>query len=310
MAREGEDLFDSAFLQRLEYLRVVSRRIFAGTSPGSRTGRGAGPGLEFAEHREYAPGDDFRQIDWAALARLDRLLLRLCQQEEDLAVYFLVDASASMATGDPPKFDHARRLAAALAYVAMASLERVRLVAVDGGLRGHLEAGRGTTHIVAVLEFLRNLRAGGRTDLGRAVEEFLPHARKTGLAVLISDLLDPASPRPEGATPGRSPSGYEKALLALQGRGFDLWCLHVTSAADLAPPGMGDLALADAETGDVLGVHLTEDVRQRLAAEAERFKADARAWCHERRIGYAEAPTEVPVDTLVLEVLRRGGLLR
>jgi len=291
-----DDLFDSAFLQRLEYLRVVARRVFAGTSPGSRTGRGAGPGLEFAEHREYAPGDDFRQIDWAALARLDRLLLRLCQQEEDLAVYFLVDASASMATGDPPKFDHARRLAAALAYVAMASLERVRLVAVDGGLRGHLEAGRGTTHIVAVLEFLRNLAPGGRTDLGRSVEEFLPHARKTGLAVLISDLLDPA--------------GYEKALLALQGRGFDLWCLHVTSAADLAPPGLGDLALADAETGDVLGVHLTEDVRRRLAAEAERFKADARAWCHERRIGYAEAPTEVPVDTLVLEVLRRGGLLR
>ena len=290
------ELFDSAFLQRLEYLRVVSRRIFAGTSPGSRTGKGAGPGLEFAAHREYAPGDDFRQIDWAALARLDRLLLRLCQEEEDLAVYFLVDSSASMATGSPPKFDHARRLAAALAYVAMASLERVRLVAVDGGLRGHLEAGRGTTHIVAVLDFLRGLAAGGRTDLGRAVEEFLPHAGKTGLAVLISDLLDPA--------------GYEKALLALQGRGFDLWCLHVTSAADLAPPGAGDFALSDAETGDVLGVHLTEDVRGRLAAEAERFKADARAWCHERRIGYAEAPTEVPVDTLVLEVLRRGGLLR
>jgi uncharacterized protein (DUF58 family) len=160
------ELFDSDFLQRLEYLRVVARRVFAGTSPGSRSGKGAGPGLEFSEHREYAAGDDFRQIDWAALARLDRLLLRLCQEEEDLAVYFLVDTSASMATGEPPKFDHARRLAAALAYVAMASLERVRLVAVNGGLRGHLEAGRGTTHIVAVLEFLRNLAAGGRTDLG------------------------------------------------------------------------------------------------------------------------------------------------
>jgi len=291
-----DPLFSSAFLQRLEYLRVVARRAFAGTVPGGRTGRRAGPGLEFAEHRAYAPGDDFRHIDWAAFGRLERLLLRLCQQEEDLAVYFLLDASASMATGRPPKFDHARRLAAALAYVALASLERVRLVAVAAGVRAHLEAGRGKSHLLGVLDFLRGLVPEGPTDLARAVEEFLPHARQAGLAVVVSDLLDPR--------------GYARPLAALQARRFDVWCLHVTDAADAAPPGLGDFAVADAETGRVLAVHLTEDLRERLRREADRFRAEAEAWCLSRGIGYAEAPTATAADALVLDVLRRGGLVR
>lgn len=293
---QQDNLFDSAFLERLEYLRFVARRIFSGTAQGGRTGRRTGPGLEFSEYRAYAPGDDFRHIDWAAFGRLERLLLRLCQQEEDLAIYFLLDASASMATGAPPKFDHARRLTAALAYVGLASLDRVRLVTIDGGVREHLEAGRYKSHILGVLDFLRGLTAEGQTDLGRAVEAFLPHAPQSGLAVLISDLLDPA--------------GYEKPLTTLQGHGFDVWCLQVTDPADLAPPGLGDLAARDAETGEVLGVHLTDELRERIAEQAERFAADLRAWCLSRGIGHAEAPTHVPVDTLVLGVLRRGGFLR
>jgi uncharacterized protein (DUF58 family) len=290
------NLFDSTFLARLEYLRIVARRTFAGAAQGGRTGRRAGPGLEFAEHRAYAPGDDYRHIDWAAYGRLERLLLRLCQEEEDLAIYFLVDASASMATGSPPKFDHVRRLAAALAYVALASLDRVRIIAIDGGVRAHLEAGRGKTHIAGVLDFLRGLTSAGRTDLARAVDAFLPHAPARGLVVLLSDLLDPA--------------GYEKPLLALHGRGFDLWCLHVTDPADLVPPGLGDLAVSDAETGETMAVHLTDDLRGRLAAEGARFNEEVRAWCLARGIGYAEAPTSQPPDELVLDVLRRGGLVR
>jgi uncharacterized protein (DUF58 family) len=294
--RPQDDLFDSAFLARLEFLRVVARRIFAGAAPGSRTGKGAGPGLEFSEHRAYAAGDDWRQIDWAAYGRLDKLLLRLCRQEEDLSIYFLLDASGSMATGAPPKFDHARRLAAALAYVGLASLESVRLVAVDGGVRAHLEAGRGQGHILPVLDFLRGLTPGGQTDLARAVDGFLPHAPRTGLVVLVSDFLDT--------------EGWEKALAALVGRRFDLWCIQVTDPADLAPPGAGDLSITDAETGDTLPVHLTDDLRARVAAEAARLKAALVTWCHGHGVGYAEAPTALPVDTLVLEVLRHGGFLR
>ncbi len=291
-----DDLFDSAFLERLEYLRVVARRTFSGTSPGTRTGRRTGPGLEFAEHRAYVPGDDYRYVDWAAFGRLERLLLRLCQMEEDLSVYFLLDASGSMATGEVPKFDHARRLAAALAYVGLASLERVQLVALAEGVRAHLEAGRGRQQIVRVLDFLRSLSAEGPTDLLAGVQGFLPHAPKAGLAVLLSDLMDP--------------QGYERPMVTLRGRGFDLWCLQVTDRADLAPEGLGDVAVEDAETGETIGAQVTGDLKARLAAEADRFADEVRLWCHEHAIGYAEAPTDVPVDAFVLEVLRRGGLVR
>ena len=293
---DTRDPFDSAFLQRLEYLRIVSRRLAAGTSAGRRTGRRTGPGLEFAEHRAYVAGDDFRHIDWAAFGRLERLLVRLCQQEEDLGIDFLVDASASMATGRPAKFDHARRLTAALAYVGLASLDRVRLFAVDAGLRAHLSAGRDKAHVLAILEFLRGLAPEGQTDLAQGVTAYLAHAARPGLAVVVSDLMDPG--------------GYAKPFTLLQSRGFEAWCLHVTDAADLAPPGTGDVAVTDAETGETLGVHLTDEVRERLAREAERFTAEARAWCLGRGIGYAEAPTRVPADALVLDVLRRGGLVR
>jgi len=293
----ADDLFDSEFLQRLEYLRVVARRIFAGSSAGSRSGRRTGPGLEFSEHRAYVAGDDFRHIDWAAFGRLERLLLRLCQQEEDLSIYFLLDASASMATGRPPKFDYARRLTAALGYVGLASLERVEIFAVSAeGVRGRLAAGRGKSHLLSVLDFLRRLSPGGPTDLKRAVDAFLPHASKTGLAILVSDLFDPA--------------GYERPFLKLQAGGFEPWCLHVTDRADLAPEGLGDLAVEDAETGETMGVHLGPEMRERLAAEARRFGEEVRAWCADRGIGYAAAPTDLAVDALVLDVLRRGGLVR
>ncbi|HET6441805.1 MAG TPA: DUF58 domain-containing protein [Phycisphaerae bacterium] len=313
----ADRLFDSEFLGRLEYLRIVARRLFAGTSAGSRAGRRTGPGLEFSEHRAYVAGDDFRHIDWAAFGRLDRLLLRLCQQEEDLSIYFLLDASASMATGRPPKFDHARRLTAALGYVGLASLERVEILAVNSkGVCGHLAAGRGKSHLLSVLGFLRRLSPDGPTDLKRAVDAFLPHALKTGLAILVSDLFDPASPslrrmlRRWDAAPERSPAGYERAFLALQANGFEPWCLHVTDRADLAPDGLGDLAVEDAETGETMGVCLGSEMRERLIAEARHFGEEVRAWCMDRGIGYAAAPTDLAVDTLVLDVLRRGGLVR
>ena len=290
------DPFDSAFLERLEYLRIVSRRLAAGTSAGRRRGRRTGPGLEFAEHRAYVAGDDFRHIDWAAFGRLERLLLRLCQQEEDLGIDFLLDASASMTTGRPTKFDHARRLAAALAYVGLASLDRVRVFAVADGVRSHLSAGRDRANVLAILEFLRHLEAEGRTDLARSAQEYLAHAGQRGMAIVVTDLLDPG--------------GYTRPLTLLAGRGLEAWCLHVTDPADLAPPGTGEVAVADAETGETLGVHLTESVRERLVAEADRFAADARAWCLGRGIGYAEAPTRTPADAMVLDVLRRGGLVR
>src|SRR5438874_1422218 len=122
-------LFDSDFLKKLEYLSLISKRVFRGSLMAQRRTLQLGTGIEFADHREYTPGDDYRYIDWNLYARHDELLLKRFQEEEDLHVYFLVDCSRSMAYGSPPKFDFARQVAAALAYIALADLDRIAVVA-------------------------------------------------------------------------------------------------------------------------------------------------------------------------------------
>src|SRR3954469_5617712 len=122
-------LFGGDFLKKLEYLSLVSRRVFRGSLLAQRRTMQLGGGIEFADHREYTRGDDFRYLDWNLFARHDELLLKRFQEEEDLHVYFLLDCSRSMAFGDPPKFDFARQGPAALAYIALADLDRISVTA-------------------------------------------------------------------------------------------------------------------------------------------------------------------------------------
>src|SRR4051794_32184025 len=129
-------LFDGDFLKKLEYLSLISRRVFRGSVLAQRRTKQMGGGIEFADHREYTPGDDFRHLDWNVYARHGDLLLKRFQEEEDLHVYFLLDCSRSMAFGNPPKFDLARRVTAALAFIALAGLGRIAGLAVAGRVLG------------------------------------------------------------------------------------------------------------------------------------------------------------------------------
>src|ERR1700710_1268831 len=124
----GMPLFGSEFMQKLEYLSLVSKRVFRGQLLAQRRTKQLGGGIEFADHREYVPGDDFRYLDWNVYARHDELLLKRFQEEEDLHVYVLLDCSKSMAFGSPSKFDYARQVAAAMAYIALADLDRVAVI--------------------------------------------------------------------------------------------------------------------------------------------------------------------------------------
>src|SRR3954453_20459098 len=118
----GDDpLFDERFQQQLEGLALVSRRLASGRDKAERKTNRSASGVEFAEHRPYVAGDDFRFLDWKVFARSDRLLLKQFEEEADLGVHLLIDVSASMAQGDGRKLDHARRVAAALGYVALAN---------------------------------------------------------------------------------------------------------------------------------------------------------------------------------------------
>src|SRR6201996_7547014 len=123
-----DDLFDDEFQRKLDYLALVSKRVFAGRMRAERRTKKSGSGVEFADHRDYQPGDDFRYLDWNVYQRFDRLLVRLFEEEEDLAIYFVLDTSASMAFGGGAKLRYAKKVVAALAYVGLANLDRVSIV--------------------------------------------------------------------------------------------------------------------------------------------------------------------------------------
>lgn len=293
---KDEDLFDDEFQRKLDYLAMVSRRVFSGAMRAERRTKKTGSGVEFADHRDYAPGDDFRYLDWSAYQRFDRLLVRLFEEEEDLSIYFILDTSSSMGFGDGEKLRHGKRLAAALAYVGLANLDRIAIVTATDEISGRMPSTRGKARIFRIFRFLRGVSASGHTDLGEAMKTFVAQHKRRGLAVLLTDLYDPA--------------GFERGINVLRYAKFEPFVLHLVDPAEARPDLRGDVRVYDCETGDEREVTVTAKVLERYAAAWEEYLDEARRFCTSRQVSYFRADVNVPFDELILRVFRRGGFLR
>ncbi|MBO6937321.1 MAG: DUF58 domain-containing protein [Deltaproteobacteria bacterium] len=290
-----EDLFDEEMQRRLEVLALVARRIYRGRQRAERRTRKTGAGIEFADHREYAPGDDFRYLDLNVYQRTGRLLIRLFEEEEDLSVYVIVDTSRSMEMGDPPKLQYAKRIAAALSYVALANLDRVSVLGFSDQMETRLAPTRGKNRIFKVFEFLRPLEAKGETDMKTALRTFAAQNKRRGIAILISDLYDPKS--------------FEDGINQLRYAKFDPYVLHVIDPADARPPLHGDVRLVDHETGETREVTVTPRILEKFAKAHARYQQQIEEFCGNKQVNYHALPTNVPFDEAVLRILREGGLL-
>src|SRR5262249_8590680 len=231
-----EELFDDDFQRKLDYLAVVSRRGFKGRFRAERRTRKSGSGVEFADHRDYVAGDDFRYLDWNVYRRLGRLLVRLYEEEEDLSIYIVVDTSSSMAFSQRRKFVYAQRLAAALAYVGLSNLDRITIVAANSAIAARMPTARGKARIFKVLQFLTGLRAEGTTDMGDAMKTFVAQHKRRGLVIVLSDLYDP--------------HGFERGINVLRYNKFEPFVLHIVDNDDAKPKVVGDVRLYDCETGE------------------------------------------------------------
>jgi uncharacterized protein (DUF58 family) len=283
-------VFSPEFLAQLERLALLSRRAFRGSVKGERRSPRRGHSVEFADYRAYGVGDDLRYVDWNIFGRLDRLHVKLFVDEEDLCLHLLVDASASMDFGRPRKLDYAARVAAALGFVGLVSHERVGVgILRERAVEGWPPA-RGRNQVVALLEFLMGVEASGPTRLDEALAEYARRGREPGLAVLVSDLLDP--------------HGFEGGVRALLERRYDVHVVHVLDPAELNPDLAGDLRLSDAETGEMRDVTVDAETirgyRERLAKFLERVEA----FCRSHEVGYHRVSTEVPVEEFVVAQLR------
>jgi uncharacterized protein (DUF58 family) len=289
---EGGTLLDPDFIQRLARLRLLVRRRFAGTAGGSRRSKRRGASVEFADHRAYAPGDDVRRIDWNAYARLEELVLRLYVAEEDLTVYLLVDRSASMAFGDPPKLESAKRLAAALAYVALSGSERVAVVPFGDGPDVPLPPTRGKRRVGHVLRYLDAIEPSGETSLTRTVDRFLARRPRPGLVAIIGDLLDPA--------------GWTRPLDRLLSEKHEPAIFHVLSHEELDPPRGGDFAFVDAERGTSVEVSLDRRAREAYAKRLRGFLGEVEAYAKKRGLSYVRVEGDLALEEALMGYLRAG----
>jgi uncharacterized protein (DUF58 family) len=298
------DIFDSAFLAKLERLHLLTRRTFGGQSRAERRSRKTGSSLEFADYRNYSAGDDLRNIDWNIYGRLDKLFLKLFEEEEDLHIYLLVDVSASMrwtaldartdAPLRPSKLDLARRLAATLAYIGLANLDHINVYYFAAQLGADLGLGRGKSHFHRALEFLSRLpEDAGQTNLSRSLRAFGKRIKRRGLAIILSDFFDPR--------------GYEEALGYLIYQRFELQLIQLLDPAELSPRLLGDLRLTDSETGQAYEVTVNESLARAYEKEIGAFLGGLESFCAKRQIGYRRALTDVSFEDFVLQTLRSGG---
>jgi uncharacterized protein (DUF58 family) len=296
-ADDRSGLFDDRFLKTLEHLHLVSRKVFAGNLRAERRTRKVGSGIEFADHRTYSRGDDFRYIDWNLYGRLDKLLLRLFEEEEDLYIYILVDVSDSMSIGMPlPKLHYAMQVAAALSYVGLANLDRVAIIPFADKLIDRLPPSRGKNRIFRVFEFLRTCELGGQTELAECMKTFVTQNKRRGLAVVISDFYDPV--------------GFEQGLNTLRYNKFEPFVLQVYDQREADPKLHGDLALVDCETGDTREVTVSKSLLEAYQREHEKYCQELEAYCTKYAMPFFRTHTSIPFDQLILKIFRSGGFLR
>jgi uncharacterized protein (DUF58 family) len=286
-------LLEPPLLRRLETLALQVRRAVNGQMGGERRSVRRGRSVEFADFRSYTPGDDYRLIDWNVYARLDRFMLRLFVAEEELPLSIFVDLSGSMDWGRPNKAATARRLAGAIAYVALAALDRVRLTVFAEGPTSGGAPYRGRRAVAQLFARLQSFPVGGPTDYARLV---WPIGRqRPGMTVLISDGL------------GEAP--MDPAIVALQRARQEGAVLQLLAPQEITPDWSGDARLRDAESGlerEFTATPLTQGAY--LKALAHRTEEIERA-AHRRGLRFARLSTAEPIEDMVQKTLRRVGLL-
>ena len=321
-----DELLDSKLIARLSQLDLTSRKIFAGKLKGERRSKKRGESVEFADHRPYVTGDDLRHIDWNIYGRLDRFFMKLFMEEEDLSLHIVLDCSESTDCGNPNKFFYMQQTAMALGYIGLVNLNRVAVTAIGGqfvapgtsekdaaeqaasrlsGLGVAPEESsplytirdlRGRRRVQDIGRFLCSLRPTGGTSFAEQAKRIALTRRGKGVMVVLSDFF--------------MKEGYETGLRLLVGRGYDLFAIQTLSPQEVEPDITGDLRLRDVEDFDTAEVTISAPLLKKYKQVLGAYCGGLRDFCARREIACLTVRTDMQIDTLILDYLRRRGLLR
>jgi uncharacterized protein (DUF58 family) len=302
-----DPLITPTLLRQLEQLQLLAARRSKSSARGERRSRARGQSVEFADYRSYVVGDDLRYLDWNLYGRLERLFLKLYEEERELPVRIFLDASESMTFGEPRKFDFARRVAAAIGYIALCSFDRIsvipfpsaegRMKSAGGGdsqsaIRSALRSVRGKKSSMQFFQNLTALTAGGPADFNEALRRGAIEARHTGVAVVLSDFLEP--------------TGYEAGLTALVARGFQVNAVQILAPEELEPTTYGDLRLVDSESGEEREVTFGKFRLKAYQQTVQNFCGRLREYCQTRGLHYFLARSDMDLGELILKQLRKA----
>lgn len=280
-------LLDPRFVQELEALRRRLHARAVSGAAGDHLSKRRGGGTEFAEHRAYNAGDDLRRIDWLAFARTGEPVVKLHRAEEDVIVRVVIDASGSL---DGAKFLFAQRVAAAVGYMALASSERVQLIAAQASPSAPSRPMRGRASLVDMLRTLSSLHASGGTNLAGAIDAALARGR-AGVMLVVSDFLDPA--------------GFERPLQKACAAGHDLLLVQVLSPEEIDPGFEGDVLLEDAETGEEIALTADAEVLADYRARLDALTHGLSTFARTHRASFVRARSDGRLEDCVRRVIER-----
>ncbi|MDA0839135.1 MAG: DUF58 domain-containing protein [Planctomycetota bacterium] len=288
-------LIEPSLLKKIEGLQIVSRRLYQGGQSGTRKSRSRGGGMEFAEHREYSPGDDFRAIDWNVFARHDDFVIKIFETEQNLHISILVDSSASMGFGEPGKLEFAASLAAAIAYIALVNEDNISITAMSDRVADEISSTNRNLSPGQVFDFCGKLEADGETLLDDALKAFAFHRRQPGLLFIISDFL----------VQGR----LQDMLQPLVYMGYDICGIHLLGQEELNPHFSGEMDIVDSETDEIIPLTTRGDTAQQYQESLRRFLNQTEVaikMCHGN---YVRVSPGQSLERVLLGELRSLGII-
>lgn len=292
-----EELFSKDFFRGLDRLSLVVDRDVKGQLRGERRSVKHGSSVEFADYRDYSPGDDMRYVDWNVYARTEKLLIKLFREEEDLEIHLLVDNSPSMRFGRPSKLLFARRLAAALSYIVLSGGDRCLLSLFDSGGVRSLPALRGRRAIPEVMRFLEtDYPPASETGFNSACAAIAARSRSPGLAIVISDLL--------------FSEDYRTGLRYLISQRHDVYLIHCLAESEVFPDLKGDVQIVDSETGEAKDVPVGPRLLRYYQNALEEFCEEAKRFCRAYGMKYVRLVNTTPFKEVLFRTLVSEGYLR
>ena len=289
-----EKILDARDLELIRQLSIQAKRRTTGLATGEQRSLARGSGIEFADYREYQPGDDIRQVDWAVFLRMRKLMVKLCAEEKELTLMIILDTSRSMCFGQPDKFLTSKKIAAILAGISLYGGNRAGILTMGSHLTEAVRPERSRVSLAKVTNSISKIEAEEKIDPEGCIRQFAARYGRRCMAVLISDLLFPEWPQ---------------VISGLSASGCEGYVIQVLSSVELDPPYLGEVTLVDVENLEEVPLHIQDEEDSLYRLELSNYLKEIRDSCHRGRLGYFLMPTDLSVDRLFLHNLRKEGLL-